>query len=275
MTKFRVKCAALVGVSVVAVALLAITDFSWSALLLLALVSVLTLIALLSIEKNARQIRHVIRNQRQLTSAVSEITLGSEKLATNIDRLNNSSTSLNSELIQTFKQARDSEEKKTDQILELLENNNLNLSELYSKNKQFVSSVNAVISEQHKNEIRLRQIATLVKEIHLNGNDSKTVQQMLDTVAKNKDLNDLSELVLHIKTEQRANQLRLRQIGQLTRSVELKLSEPEEEVAAESIDSIRENSRREIAFKILEDLGEIRNILESGPSKTAEVNEQR
>lgn len=261
--------------TVVAVALLAISDFSWSAMLVLALVSVSTLLALLSIEKNARQIRHIIRNQRQLTSAVSEITLGAENLAAKIDALDKRSISSNTELIQSFKQSQELRDKKNDQILEFVKNNNLNLGKLNSKEDQFISSLNSIISGHHKNEIRLRQIATLVKEIHLNGNDSQAIQQILDTVAKNKDLNDLSELVLHIKTEQRANQLRLRQIGQLTRSVELMLSETGDGTEAQNTDKLLESSRREVTFKILEDLCEIRYILESDPSKTAEINEQR
>jgi hypothetical protein len=260
---------------VVSVALLAIIDFSWSGLLVLALISFSTLLALLSIEKNARQIRHVIRNQRNLTSAVGEIVLGSENLAAKIEALNKGSITSNSELLQLFKQTQGLRDKKSEQILEFVKNNNLNLGKLNSKEDRLISSLNSIVSEHHNNEIRLRQIATLVKEIHLNGNDSRAIQQVLDTLAKNKDLNDLSELVLHIKTEQRANQLRLRQIGQLTRSVELMLSETGDGTEAENTDRLLESSRREVAFRILEDLCEIRYILESDPSKTAEINEQR
>ncbi|MGP4995897.1 hypothetical protein ACTXJE_17960 [Glutamicibacter ardleyensis] len=259
----------------VAVVLLAIIDFSWSALLVLALIGVSTLFALVSIEKNARQIRHVIRNQRHLTSAVSEIVLGSENLAAKIEALNKVSISSNTDLIQSFNQTQDLRDKKNDQILEFVKNTSLNLNELNSKENQFISSLNSITSEHHKNEIRLRQIATLVKEIHLNGNDSQVIQQKLGILAKNKDLNDLSELVLHIKTEQHANQLRLRQIGQLTRSVELMLSEAGDRTEAENNDKVLESSRREVTFKILEDLCEIRYILESDPGKTAESNEQR
>lgn len=275
MTKFRAKCAILLGVAVVAMALLTIIDFSWPVLLVLALISFSTLLALISIEKNARQIRQVIRNQRQLTSAVGEIVLGSENLVAKIDDLNKDTFTSKNELIQSFKQAQDLLDKKNEQILEIIKTNNLNLGELNSKEDRFMSSLNSIVSEHHKNEIRLRQIATLVKEIHLNGNDSQAIQQALDTVAKNKDLNDLSELVLHIKTEQRANQLRLRQIGQLTRSVELMLSEARDGTEAENTDRLLESSRREVAFRILEDLCEIRYILESDPSKSAEITEQR
>lgn len=234
MTTFRRNILALVLGAVIAGILLIVDGAGITSLTLLAFISFCVFLISISIEKNARQTRRGLKVQKEILGQLSLQKSTSISILSRVD-----------------------EAAKLDSSDPYLKKVDYRISEIGNSLKENQQIFSKIVSDQNNNELRLRQIGSQLNKLISFGEEFKSLNSNLNQDSQN-NLAQLVKSIQSVTEDQRTNEIRLRQIGQIARSIEIKLSAQLAKNDEKHQDDVKNRSKSEVIYKILEDLYHIR-----------------